>query len=73
MADQFVISLNALLCGRKMIVANDTGQFLTADGWNYLGTPFAIEANSLDDLKQQLNAIVEQFWKQIYQETSEDA
>lgn len=64
--DQFVISLNHLSDGRKMIMANDTGQFLTTDGWNYLGTAFAIEADSLADAQKQLAKLLQAFWESIY-------
>lgn len=68
---QIVISLNALLAGRQMLVANDSGQFLATDGeWHTLGTPFAIDAVSPEDCVAQLKDLVETFWQQITQDQS---
>lgn len=62
---QIVISLNALLAGRQMIIANDSGQFLTNDGWQTLGPAFAIEAVSPEDCMAQLKDLIVTFWNQI--------
>jgi len=62
---QIVISLNALLGNRKMIVANDSGQFLTTDGWQTLGPAFAIDAGTREECFEQLKKFVDTFWDQI--------